>query len=399
LFLCLQPNNTLQWQSLPAKSTPSTLMSGPFAWMLSPVVAGVQCVDVAPGLERGPAVGSFAIQPLSKPGWAVTHASLPTLRSPSPVMLLITDLTTASSRPSAFELVHAAKLTSDAIHSIAVTVSLDGPTRVVTLRDKATSSPVVPLQTPVKLTDGMSQPKYGIELRIALPTLSVSVIDPSREELAVVWLDSVMTEVDIDINHVNVTTSVLNCRVDNQLPLAPHQVMFKRLDMDSDKPMIQVSLRAHLHHTMLRLIHFENLECQLEPVIVATDDEFLRRAYSTFIDARNEIERHQHKLSSTDARVALSPEEWLTATLQSVASWWKRTAAAQSLVKPLALFFSHVNMGDIHARLTFCRSPVLMAGNSLGVPVAVAIDAIGIMGTCSPLVCCVARRAWSLHGV
>jgi hypothetical protein len=64
LFLCLQPNNTLQWQSLPAKSTPSTLMSGPFAWMLSPVVAGVECVDVAPGLERGPAVGSFTIQPL-----------------------------------------------------------------------------------------------------------------------------------------------------------------------------------------------------------------------------------------------------------------------------------------------------------------------------------------------
>ena len=63
------------------------------------------------------------------------------------------------------------------------------------------------------------------------------------QELAVVWLESVLAAVDVCNDTITSQFSVTNCRVDNQLPLTPFEVALRKQNIDDNVPFLDVSHR------------------------------------------------------------------------------------------------------------------------------------------------------------
>lgn len=62
----------------------------------------------------------------------------------------------------------------------------------------------------------------------------------------------------------------------------------------------------HLHRTGIRLIHFESLVVNVEPMCVSTDDDFLRGAYMTYLACRAAVTNSDVDTSlETEERVAV----------------------------------------------------------------------------------------------
>ena len=63
----------------------------------------------------------------------------------------------------------------------------------------------------------------------------------------------------------------------------------------------QVAMLLHLHRTTLRLVHFESLSCTVAPMVITTDDEFLRGLVDTAAAAQQAVREYQVMLCYTVA--------------------------------------------------------------------------------------------------
>lgn len=176
-------SGAVKWAPLPPKATVTDLHTGPYVFA---VVGGT----VGARVSVWNAGGSFCLSPLSKPGQYVcpavhTGAFSSVTSSPAPCFVPLTlravDGEDAESVVRQCQL-QATPISTSARHgrTVVVAASLDGPTRVLSVRGGGgpTHAPLVWTAGHAMATDIAT---FGLTLRLALPCVSVSVVDTNRQ--------------------------------------------------------------------------------------------------------------------------------------------------------------------------------------------------------------------------
>ena len=147
---------------------------------------------------------------------------------------------------------------------------------------------------------------------------------------------------------------------------------------------LQVSMKVHMHRTTLRLVHFESFDCTLQPLVVATDDEFMRRMYGLYQAAAKCFRDSSAPVLSHHEAAALGASHTAVAllgSLERLAQWWQlESAVKSSLANALAVFLSRVTMSNVQMSVSFTRTPIMTEGFSVAAPLTITLDAVGIMG-------------------
>ena len=180
-YLCFQPNHSLKWSPLPSDSSPSALFASPFVFML---IGNDADSPVQLSHDITVPKSAFALWPISKPGHAVCSASQ--RASASGTFPLTLQAMTSEVDPTLSQLfVMPPSPVALPAREVTISVTLDGPTRVLSIRSSAPyddkSLAPATLWSAVRSAVDQQRSSFGLEFRIALPVISVSVVDTERQ--------------------------------------------------------------------------------------------------------------------------------------------------------------------------------------------------------------------------